>query len=134
MIRTKPRPLDDGLPFSKQRSRPVETVDTRVRSPRHLDFVRQHRCCSCGAYPVHAHHLTIGPEPKARGLRASDMWCVPLCPREHDPNSRDSVHFAGDERAWWAARGIDPLAIARTLAAASVKAGRLKPEDVKEAA
>ena len=43
-------------------------------------------------------------------LKVSDEYTVPLCNGHHD-----SVHRTGDERAWWTARKIDPLAIARQL-------------------
>jgi len=43
-------------------------------------------------------------------LKVSDEFTVPLCNGHHD-----AVHRTGDERAWWAARHIDPLAIAEHL-------------------
>ena len=87
----------------------------RTRSPAYLAWLHDHGCVICGLLPVQAHHLTIA-EPKGRGLRASDKNAVPLCRRHHDPNSGDSVHFAGDERKWWRGRGVkDPVALAASL-------------------
>lgn len=110
----------------------------RHRCPAHLRFVAQQPCIACHlTWPApdrarmlcvvvtQAHHLTHA-QPKARGLKAGDQWTVPLCVPHHDPNSRNSVHFAGDERAWWSARGVDPLPIAERLWAASVAAGRVR--------
>jgi len=135
MIRRRPEPLDDGLPFSKQRSRPVETVDTRVRSPRHLDNVRRHRCCVCGRHPTVAHHMLDGPEPKARGEKASDIYAVPLCIFCHDPNAQGGVHHDGNETRWTRERGVNFHAIAYRIACDSVRKGWLTPEQLpKEAA
>ena len=91
----------------------------RVRSAAHMAFVAEHPCIVCGWPDVQVHHLTCGPEPKARGLKASDSYTVPLCPRHHD-----ALHQRGDERAFWHALGIDPIAAAERLWAASVASGR----------
>ena len=50
--------------------------------------------------------------------KSSDQWTVPLCVTHHDPNSRDSIHFKGDEDAFFSASGIDARAVARALWAA----------------
>ncbi len=50
------------------------------------------------------------------GLKVSDEYTVPLCNGHHD-----APHRTGDERAWWAARHIDPLAIAARLWTATDK-------------
>lgn len=86
----------------------------RIRSPAHLKRLRTLPCCipGCTVRPVVAHHLTCSPHPKARGLKAGDQWTVPLCFLHHRPTSRASVHHQGDERAWWASHGLDPLTIA----------------------
>lgn len=57
------------------------------------------------------HHLTH-TMPKGRGIKSCDSQLVSMCVRHHDPNSRGSVHFAGNEAAFWAAHGIDPVPIA----------------------
>jgi hypothetical protein len=84
----------------------------RERSAGHLARVRQMSCSvpgCCAAGPVQAHHLTIA-QPKARGLKASDACAVPLCHQHHD-----ALHRRGDERAWWDAVGVDPIALAESL-------------------
>lgn len=94
----------------------------RRRSADHLKRLRTLRCAVPGCEHwrhegVVAHHLTCGPEPKARGLKASDAWAVPLCAwTHHDARSPASVHWRGDERAWWAEMGIDPVLLARQYA------------------
>lgn len=117
----------------------------RHRSQAHLRWVATRPCvvCSSGAPPDRArmlcgavsqvHHLGIA-QPKARGLKVGDQWVVPLCPRHHDPNSRESVHWAGDERAWWRDRGVDPMPIAERLWSLSVDAGRVRGLAMDEAA
>lgn len=109
----------------------------RHRCPAHLRWVATIPCiaCSGGRLPgpewmdrgsvSQAHHLTFA-QPRARGLKVGDQWVVPMCPRHHDPNCPGSLHHAGNERAWWASRGIDAIAIAETLWAASVAAGRVR--------
>lgn len=70
----------------------------------------------CRHLPVDVHHLTCSPEPKARGLKAGDNWTVPLCHGlHHVAEARDGVHRAGNERAWWAGKRIDPIALAERL-------------------
>ena len=134
MIRRRPEPLDDGLPFSKLRSRPVCDEPDEVRSPRHLAHVRSKPCCvpGCGRRPVQAHHRIAGRN--RMGKRASDAEAVPLCIWHHDAKSPDGVHHWGDEAKWEERYGVRLGPVAYVLACESVKAGRLKPEDVKEAA
>lgn len=102
----------------------------RVRSRRHLDWVAT-LCCAVPGCPIAhrdtvvPHHLTCGPEPKARGLKASDIWTVPLCYRHHGPGVAGSLHERGDERAWWADKGLDPIVMASWLAFLSMRQGRL---------
>ena len=45
--------------------------------------------------------------------KPSDRFAVPLCAAHHREGPK-AQHAAG-ERAWWAARGIDPYALAETL-------------------
>lgn len=84
----------------------------RVRAPRHLARLRTLPCCipGCKGKPTIAHHLTCGPEPKARGLKASDRFAVNLCePIHHSAQSNRGIHHRGDEAAWWAEKGLDPV-------------------------
>jgi len=82
----------------------------RVRSRRHLQFVREKACCACNLQSgVQAHHLTHA-WPKARGLKSPDSLTVPLCHMCHL-----NLHMNGKERVWWEEREIDPVEIARLL-------------------
>jgi hypothetical protein len=89
--------------------------ERRVRDPNHLAFVARHPCLICGRRPAQAHHVRFA-QPRAMALKVSDEYTVPLCVGHHD-----AVHRTGDERAWWAARHLDPLAIARQLWTANDK-------------
>lgn len=103
----------------------------RVRSRRHLDWIATLPCSVPGCLPRHRetvvpHHLTCSPEPKARGLKSGDNWTLPLCAAvHHGPGIAGSLHDAGDERAWWARHGLDPIAICERLAAVSRAMGLL---------
>jgi len=83
--------------------------ERRIRDQAHLAFVARHSCLVCGRQPAQAHHIRFA-QPRAMGMKVSDEFAVPLCNGHHD-----AVHRTGDERAWWAARHIDPLAIAEHL-------------------
>ncbi len=58
-------------------------------------------------------------------LKVSDEYTVPLCHGHHD-----AVHRTGDERAWWASRDIDPLAVADRLWSATDKTEEISLERV----
>jgi hypothetical protein len=93
----------------------------RLRSPAHLRRLMTLRCTisGCAGWPVDPHHLTY-VQPKARGLKPSDEFCVPLCRwRHHLAVSREAVHAVGREADWWRAHNLDPLPIAARLWAES---------------
>ena len=69
----------------------------RVRSKAHLRFVATMPCVVCGMRPVEVHHLKH-LQPRARGLKVSDEFTVPLCPEHH----REVEAASGDEARWWA--------------------------------
>ena len=96
-------------------------ITPRIRSAAHLDFVRRQRCAvfGCRSRDMQAHHLLTGPDAKARGMKASDRWTIPLCGKHHD-----ALHANGNERAWCAGHGIDPIASAEYLWAQSPANGR----------
>lgn len=81
----------------------------RVRSPEHLRHVAAQPCLICGRRPAEAHHLRFA-QPRAMGRKVSDEYVVPLCALHHR-----ELHGVGDERRWWQARKIDPLAVAKQL-------------------
>lgn len=94
----------------------------RNRSPAHRRFVAGLRCIRCGAAPPSdPHHLKF-LQPRAMALKAGDQWCIPMCRRCHD-----AVENAGDEIAWWARQGIDPVPLAIELWRVS-KRERRKPK------
>lgn len=104
----------------------------RIRSKPHIRRLRSLPCSipGCCQQPVDAHHLTFGAEAKARGMKASDHFTVPLCRWvHHNAASKFGVHATGNEREWWAKHGLDALALARSHANVSRALGIL-PSDV----
>lgn len=61
-------------------------------------------CLICGTKPCDAHHLRIDKQIKGMGLRPGDEHAVPLCRQHHM-----ELHEAGNERLWWALKGVSPL-------------------------
>lgn len=55
----------------------------RVRSPKHMAWVRSQGCCvpGCRSEPVHAHHVRTGA---GTGMKPDDFWCIGACYRHHD--------------------------------------------------
>ncbi len=49
-------------------------------------------------------------QPRAIGRKVSDEWAVPLCATHHR-----SLHTVGNEKEWWKAKAIDPIAHAERL-------------------
>jgi ERF superfamily len=100
------------------RTSTIETADTsglvhleprRVRDREHVKFVAGHPCLICGRRPADPHHLRFA-ESRALGRKVSDEFAVPLCRGHHR-----ELHRCGDEAAWWAKLGIDPLGVANAL-------------------
>jgi hypothetical protein len=81
----------------------------RVRDREHVKFVAGHPCLICGRHPADPHHLRFA-QSRALGRKVSDEFTVPLCRGHHR-----EVHRCGDEAAWWAKVGIDPLGVANAL-------------------
>jgi hypothetical protein len=81
----------------------------RERDRDHLRFVASQPCLVCGRTPSDAHHIKFA-EQRAMGRKVSDRFTVPVCRLHHR-----ELHRQGDERAWWAMQGLDPLAMAATL-------------------
>lgn len=72
-------------------------------------------CIVTGTRPVDAAHVSYadpryGKRERGKGEKADDRWAVPLCRAEHDRQ-----HRMGDEQAYWASVGIDPLRVALAL-------------------
>ena len=81
----------------------------RIRDREHLKYVASQPCLICGRQPTQAHHLTFA-QPRARGLKTSDEWVVPLCNLHHR-----QLHDRGDERGYWEGKGIDAEFSAKSL-------------------
>lgn len=91
----------------------------RHRDREHLKRVAAQPCLVCGRNPAHAHHLTFA-QPRARSLKVSDEWTVPLCALHHR-----ELHDHGNELTWWQTKGIEPIGIAQALWAARRDVGGL---------
>ena len=63
----------------------------RSRNKKHMDKVRRNPCLICLSPYADAHHLTFS-EPKALGMKVSDIYTVPF----------------GSEILWWELQGVSP--------------------------
>jgi hypothetical protein len=95
----------NGIPIDK--SLLVIGTPKRIRNRTHLIYIATQPCLVCGRMPSHAHHLTFA-QPRARGLKSSDEWTVPLCALHHR-----ELHDRGNERAYWQEKKIDALQTAQ---------------------
>jgi len=96
----------------------------RMKNPRqnrkdHLRWVKSLPCLIEGvrALDVDPCHIRYGDHGKAAaGMseKSHDQYTVPMRRVHHD-----AQHQAGDERKWWADRGIDPIIVAARLFAES---------------
>jgi hypothetical protein len=82
---------------------------------KHLAWLRTLPCVVTGRRPVEAAHIRYadpiyGKRETGMGEKPDDRWCLPLCPEMHR-----SQHDAGNERAWWEGKGIDPCRVALAL-------------------
>jgi hypothetical protein len=87
----------------------VISKPVRERDRAHLRFVGSQPCLVCGRIPSDAHHAKFA-EQRAMSRKVSDKFTVPVCRVHHR-----ELHLRGNERAWWAEREIDPLAVASRL-------------------
>jgi hypothetical protein len=81
----------------------------RFRDKEHLRFVSKQACTVCGRQPCEPHHIRFA-QPRAISRKVSDEFTVPLCRVHHR-----EIHSRGDEAAWWAEFGVDPMPIALRL-------------------
>ncbi len=104
-----PPAQDDGSPQRIPIDKSLLAIGTpkRIRDRRHLRYIATQPCLVCGRMPSHAHHLTFA-QPRARGLKSSDEWTVPLCALHHR-----ELHDRGNERAYWQEKKIDALQTAQ---------------------
>lgn len=82
----------------------------RIRSKKHLRWIAEQPCLICGHRPCQSHHVKM-MQLRARGLRVSDEYVVPLCPLHHA-----SVEISpGREEEWWKNEEINVRAEIRRL-------------------
>lgn len=109
--------LRPATAFSLDRSR--KSQGGRIESNDHLRFIRSLPCLVTGSRGrVEAAHIRYADSahgkpgtPMAR--KPDDMWTVPLAPSVH------RRQHSMNEKAFWAELGIDPLAVALKLHAAT---------------
>lgn len=99
-----------------KQARPVNVKADRgrVRDPAFLAFLRRQPCVIGGDCegPIQACHIRYGlPGEAPTGLqrKPSDTRCTSMCAKHH------ALQHAGNERQFWASRGLDPFAIAGRL-------------------
>jgi ERF superfamily len=92
-----------------EQNRPAHLEPRRVRDREHVKFVARHPCLICDRRPTDPHHLRFA-QSRALGRKVSDEFTVPLCRGHHR-----EVHRCGDEAAWWAKVGVEPLGVATAL-------------------
>ena len=92
-----------------EKSAPAHPEPRRIRDREHVKFVAGHPCLICGRRPADPHHLRFA-QSRALGRKVSDEFTVPLCRGHHR-----EVHRYGDEAAWWAKVGVEPLGVANAL-------------------
>lgn len=89
---------------------------SRVKSKAHLDFIRSLNCVICGdGTTIEAAHVRYSDPRAAKpitgiGIKPSDIFVVPLCGHHHREQ-----HNEGNERAWWAGYGADPIFVSLAL-------------------
>jgi hypothetical protein len=114
-----PSRVGQGHPIEKSKLKFAS--DRRVRNKAHLIHVASKPCLICEGVPCHAHHITFA-QRRGLSLKVSDEFTVPLCAVHHN-----ALHLSGNERHWWRAQTIDPLAIAARLWMETF--GQAQPED-----
>lgn len=86
----------------------------RIKSERHLAFIRTLPCLVTGQFGVDAAHirfgdLGVGKRKSGIAEKPDDKWAVPLCRNEH------TKQHSMNEREYWASIGIDPIQVAIKL-------------------
>lgn len=74
----------------------------RDRDKNHLAFVAGLPCfvCGCQDGTVVGHHLMFA-QPRAKGLKVSDEYVIPLCNEHHN-----GIHLIGDEAKFLTMHGF----------------------------
>ena len=87
----------------------------RVRSPKHLAWIRRRGCVLCGDdTTTEAAHVRFCDPRAAKpltglGIKPDDCWTVPLC------NAHHAEQHSFGEAKWWRAVGVDPVFLAMAL-------------------
>ncbi|MGA7026285.1 MAG: ERF superfamily protein, partial [Pseudolabrys sp.] len=102
-------PPSPHLPAQIDKSVLAIAEPKRIRDKAHLRFVASQPCLICARQPSDPHHLRFA-QPRALGLKVSDVFTVPLCRGHHR-----QLHQAGDEVAWWGKWQINALEMAQHL-------------------
>lgn len=79
-----------------------DSPKSRYKSEVYLDFIREKRCCVCGAPHPDAHHE--GVFKKGGVKRLNDFQALPLC---HIDCHLEGIHKEG--KPFWVKRDIDPI-------------------------
>lgn len=82
----------------------------RIRSKAHLKWISEQPCIVCGHLPCQSHHVKM-MQPRARGLKVSDEYAVPLCPLHHASLELSPRR----EEEWWELEEINVRAEMRRL-------------------
>lgn len=104
-----PTVVDSAAPEPATSSARLVAKAIRLRDKAHLRFVSKQPCMVCGRIPAEPHHLRFA-QPRALGRKVSDEFTVPVCRLHHR-----ELHRNGDEAAWWAGLGTDPVPVALAL-------------------
>lgn len=89
--------------------------EPRVKSERHLAFVRVLPCLVChNPIETQAAHIRfacaeVNKRQCGKSEKPDDKWTVPLCGKHH------ADQHAMNEQEFWLTVGIDPIKIARQL-------------------
>lgn len=95
----------------------------RREEAKHLAFVRSLPCACCGTRAsIEAAHVRFGAPSYGKtttpmAQKPDDRWTVPLCTKHH--REGPEAQHGTNERAWWSAQRLDPLALAQALHACS---------------
>lgn len=102
----------------ESRLKPARTP--RVKSRKHLEFIKRLPCICCATKgllrmaddPMHIRSGSLfhGKEPEGGGRTSDDRWTLPGC-REH----HDAQHAMGSETNFWKLYRIDPFLLALVL-------------------
>jgi hypothetical protein len=98
--------------------------EPRVKSPRHLDFIRGLPCLVChdntSTEAAHVRFSCEGKRQTGKAEKPDDKWTVPLCGRHHrDQHEMRGTDELTGEKVYWLTVGIDPIAISKDLYAVS---------------